>query len=218
MAIRFQYNKTSLQHLRKQLKMREGALPVLKNKESALRLEVQRCRAERDAARRRRESVEAEGEHLHPLLARFGFGRLRPARLRLGARRVAGVSVPVYEGVDWRFDPLPEHAHPIWTADAVAHAEAVVEARLAERVAERQLAVLERERKRTTQKVNLYEKVQIPELETGIKKIKRFLEDKENLAKAAQKMVKARLETPPAGRPSAEGHEPATATPQTPAP
>ena len=40
MAIKFQYNKTSLQQLEKQLKVRVRTLPIIKNKESALRMEV----------------------------------------------------------------------------------------------------------------------------------------------------------------------------------
>ena len=44
MAITFQYNKTSLQGLEKQLKVRVRALPTIKNKESALRLEVKRAK------------------------------------------------------------------------------------------------------------------------------------------------------------------------------
>ena len=44
MAIKFQYNKTSLNNLQKQLKMRLGALPTLQNKESALRLEVRKAK------------------------------------------------------------------------------------------------------------------------------------------------------------------------------
>ncbi|MGN1226346.1 MAG: V-type ATP synthase subunit D, partial [Candidatus Cryptobacteroides sp.] len=46
MAIKFQYNKTSLTNLGKQLKVRQKALPTLKNKESALRLEVRRAKAD----------------------------------------------------------------------------------------------------------------------------------------------------------------------------
>ena len=46
MAIKFQYNKTSLQQLEKQLKMRVRTLPIIKNKESALRMEVKKCKAE----------------------------------------------------------------------------------------------------------------------------------------------------------------------------
>jgi len=44
MAINFQYNKTAQQTLEKQLKVRERALPTLKNKESALRMEVKRAK------------------------------------------------------------------------------------------------------------------------------------------------------------------------------
>ena len=46
MAIKFQYNKTSLQMLEKQLKVRVRTLPIIKNKESALRMEVKRCKEE----------------------------------------------------------------------------------------------------------------------------------------------------------------------------
>ena len=44
MAIKFQYNKTSLQDLSKQLKVRVRALPTIKNKESALRMEVKKAK------------------------------------------------------------------------------------------------------------------------------------------------------------------------------
>jgi V/A-type H+-transporting ATPase subunit D len=54
--------------------------------------------------------------------------------------------------------------------------------------------LLDRARKKTTQKVNLYEKVQIPGYEEAIRKIKRFLEDEENLEKSAQKIVKQKHE------------------------
>ena len=47
-------------------------------------------------------------------------------------------------------------------------------------------------RRKTTQKVNLYEKVQIPGYEDAIRKIKRFMEDEENLSKSAQKIVKTK--------------------------
>ena len=48
MPVKFQYNKTSLNELNKQLKIRTRALPTLKNKESALRLEVKRAKKRSD--------------------------------------------------------------------------------------------------------------------------------------------------------------------------
>ena len=53
-----------------------------------------------------------------------------------------------------------------------------------------QVAILETERRKTTQKLNLYEKVQIPQHEEAITKIKRYLEDEDSLSKAAQKLIK----------------------------
>ena len=54
------------------------------------------------------------------------------------------------------------------------------------------MELLDLARRKTTQKVNLYEKVQIPGYEEAIRKIKRFLEDEDNLSKSAQKIVKKR--------------------------
>ena len=56
----------------------------------------------------------------------------------------------------------------------------------------KKMELLDKARKKTTQKVNLYEKVQIPGFQEAIRKIKRFLEDEENLSKSAQKIVKTR--------------------------
>ena len=63
MAIKFQYNKTSLGELGKQLKMRQKALPTIKSKESALRSEVKRAK---DAAAAYRSQLDALRKVLHP--------------------------------------------------------------------------------------------------------------------------------------------------------
>jgi len=52
--------------------------------------------------------------------------------------------------------------------------------------------LLEHARKKTTQKVNLFEKVQIPGFADAIRKIKRFMEDEENLSKSSQKIMKSK--------------------------
>ena len=58
----------------------------------------------------------------------------------------------------------------------------------------RKVDLLEYARKKTTQKVNLFEKVQIPGYQDAIRKIKRFMEDEENLSKSSQKIVKSKRE------------------------
>ena len=53
------------------------------------------------------------------------------------------------------------------------------------------LNLLDHARRKTTQKVNLFEKVQIPGYKEAVRKIKRFMEDEENLSKSSQKILKA---------------------------
>lgn len=192
MALQFQYNKTSLNDLGKQLKVREGALPILKNKESALRSEVIKHKAQLRTAEEQHVEVRSEGEHLRELIGRFPIECVEVAHLDIQSKKIAGVSIPIFNSIELKFQEILWHEAPHWYPDVYAHLEREAEEAVKLELAKRQLAVLERERKRTTQKVNLYEKVQIPELRDAIKKIKRFLEDKENLSKAAQKIVKSR--------------------------
>ncbi|QTN37953.1 V-type ATP synthase subunit D [Cryomorphaceae bacterium] len=192
MAIQFQYNKTSLNDLGKQLKVREGALPILKNKESALRAEVIKHKSLLKGAERSHAQVREEGEHLQPLIGRFPIECISIDQVAIENRKIAGVSIPVFQAVALKFSEILWHEAPHWYPDVFAHLEREAEEAVKLELARRQLKILERERKRTTQKVNLYEKVQIPDLREAVKKIKRFLEDKENLSKAAQKIVKAR--------------------------
>jgi V/A-type H+-transporting ATPase subunit D len=70
----------------------------------------------------------------------------------------------------------------------------ILEIRVTEHYLSIKLSLLEKARKKATQKVNLYEKVQIPTLDSAIRQIKRYLEDEENLAKAGQKLLKRKLE------------------------
>ena len=81
---------------------------------------------------------------------------------------------------------------PGWFLDGIQHVKEVVNIAVEREFYMRKMELLDRARKKTTQKVNLYEKVQIPGFQEAIRKIKRFLEDEENLSKSAQKIVKTR--------------------------
>ncbi|MCC8035596.1 MAG: V-type ATP synthase subunit D, partial [Rikenellaceae bacterium] len=81
---------------------------------------------------------------------------------------------------------------PAWYSDGVALLKQISELSLEYEFFRHKTALLDYARKKTTQKVNLYEKVQIPGYRDAIRKIKRFLEDEENLSKSSQKIVKTR--------------------------
>ena len=69
--IKFQYNKTSLQQIEKQLKMRQRTLPIIKNKETALRLEVKRCKEEVAALEAKLQEQIAGYERMYALWGEF---------------------------------------------------------------------------------------------------------------------------------------------------
>ena len=69
MAIKFQYNKTSLGEMRKKLQMRQRALPTIKSKESALRLEVKKARDAAAGAQERMEALLGRYEYMSALWA-----------------------------------------------------------------------------------------------------------------------------------------------------
>ena len=140
----------------------------------------------------------------HALMDRFGdFAGVLDASeedlltvegVDLRMSKIAGVNVPVLGAVDFEEKDYDLFSSPVWYADGIALLKEVAQAGIESEVYMRRMEVLDHARKKTTQKVNLYEKVQIPGYEAAILKIRRFLEDEENLSKSAQKIVKSKHE------------------------
>ena len=192
MAIKFQYNKTSLGELGKQLKMRRSALPTIKSKESALRSEVKRAKDTARDYRKRIEALVAEYDYMVALWGEFDSTLLRVEDVMLSTQKIAGVRTPVLEQVLFEEKSYDLFSSPVWYADGVDLLKRLAQLGIECEVYNRKMELLDYARRKTTQKVNLYEKVQIPGYEDAIRKIKRFMEDEENLSKSAQKIVKTR--------------------------
>ena len=191
MAIKFQYNKTSLQQLEKQLKIRVRTLPIIKNKESALRLEVKRCKEEATALE---DSLEKQIQHYEAMFAlwnEFDPSLIKVNDVHLGIRKIAGVRVPVLDTVDFNIRPFSLFNSPKWYSDGIHLLKELASTAIEREFTIAKLGLLEHARKKTTQKVNLFEKVQIPGYQDALRKIKRFMEDEENLSKSSQKILKS---------------------------
>ena len=189
MAIKFQYNKTSLQQLEKQLKVRVRTLPIIKNKESALRLEVKRCKTEAVELEERLQ-IQAY-EAMFALWNEFDASLIKVKDVHLGVRKIAGVRVPLLEEVDFDIRKFSMFSAPKWYADGLHILKTLAQTAIEREFTLAKLGLLEHARKKTTQKVNLFEKVQIPGYQDALRKIKRFMEDEENLSKSSQKILKS---------------------------
>jgi V/A-type H+-transporting ATPase subunit D len=192
MAIKFQYNKTSLTNLGKQLKVRQNALPTLKNKESALRSSVQAAKAESERLADELEASLQRYDYLAALWNEFEPGLVRIKDVELSVAKVAGVKTPRLDKIHYELKPFNAFVKPAWYADGVDILKELSRLGIESEIFEQKRQILEFNRKKTTQKVNLYEKVQIPGYKEAIRKIKRYMEDEENLSKASSKIVKTR--------------------------
>ena len=194
MAIKFQYNKTALTALGKQLKMRQNALPTLKNKESALRLEVRKAKATSQKLIEDLDASLKRYDYLAALWNEFQPGLISIKDIDLVTVKVAGVKTPELRSIDYEINEFNAFTKPAWFADGVSILKDLSRLGIESEVFMEKSRILDFQRKKTTQKVNLFEKVQIPGYQEAIRKIKRYMEDEENLSKAASKIVKQRHE------------------------
>ena len=192
MAVKFQYNKTSLTNLGKQLKVRQNALPTLKNKESALRFSALAARKESERLEEELKRKMAEYDSLASLWNEFDPGLVSITDVDLATVKIAGVKCPELREVHYKLSEFNAFAAPAWYADGVRILKELTRLGLESEVSMRTSRILDFQRKKTTQKVNLYEKVQIPGYHEAMLKIKRYMEDEENISKASQKIVKSR--------------------------
>ncbi len=192
MAIKFQYNKTSLNNLNKQLKVRRNALPTLKNKESALRVEVKHAKAKSEELDAQLEKAIRSYDYVAPMWNEFDRGLISVKDVLLKSVKVAGIKTPAIDDIIFDIKEFDLFNKPMWYSDGVAILRKMATLGIESEVYREKMKILDYSRKKTTQKVNLYEKVQIPGYLEAIRKIKRYMEDEENLSKASQKIVKER--------------------------
>jgi len=194
MAIKFQYNKTSLQWLEKQLKIRVRSLPTIKNKESALRIEVKKTKEHLRKIENELEEQLVKFEHLSSLWNEFNPELIAVKDVAIDTKKVAGVLLPVYKDITFDEKPYSRFNSPIWFQNGILLLKELAEIGIKVELEQMTLEQLEYARKKTTQKVNLFEKVQIPGYSNVIRKIKRFLEDEESLSKSSQKIMRKNIE------------------------
>ena len=131
-------------------------------------------------------------DSLDEVKALFDFDLIKIGKVHWQTKKFAGVNIPELETVDFEQPLFSLFNRPAWYAAGMALVKEWTTIAIRKQFLLHKMELLNHARKKTTQKVNLYEKVQIPDYEDAILKINRFLEDKDNLAKSAQKIVKKR--------------------------
>lgn len=174
--------------------MRQRTLPTLQSKESALRMEVKRAKDEIKALDEEVNRRIKDYDQMLALWGEFDTSLIHVDDVRMSVKKIAGVRVPVLDEVIYSTKQFSLFSTPKWFADGFEQVKAIADVGIRQEFVRRKVDLLEYARKKTTQKVNLFEKVQIPGYQDAIRKIKRFMEDEENLSKSSQKIVKGKRE------------------------
>ena len=189
---RFKNTKNELKAQRDALRRYERYLPTLQLKKQQLQLEV------RLVEHRLEENVTAERlavESVANWVGLFGesidFGRwLAVERLVLDETNVAGVTIPVLRDVEFTRSMPDLFATDPWLDDALDVLSSLARLRLQRRILERQRELLSAELVITNQRVNLFERVKIPECKEVIRRVRIFLGDMQTLDVARGKIAK----------------------------
>lgn len=191
--------KTALKKERDDLKQFERFLPTLQLKKQQLQMEMRECQ---DRIARNEEREAESKQQLSSWVALFGAEEeaFRAADLvkidhvETDILNIAGVEVPRFQKVVFQNTPYDLFTEELWIDDAVTALRKIVELRMEREVIRKQYELIQTELRVTTQRVNLFEKVKIPECRENIRKIGIYLGDMDTSAVVRSKIAKSKLQ------------------------
>jgi V/A-type H+-transporting ATPase subunit D len=192
--------KNELKRQKDALKMYQRYLPTLQLKKQQLQMEIRTLEARRHALENERANLEREfsawiGVFGEAAAAYDGEGKplLAVRKVRTSAGNIAGVDIPVFEGVDFELAEYDLFATPLWVDAALDRLKKALLMDLEARILEEQRSRLAAELRTTTQRVNLFEKVKIPETQSNIKSIRIYLGDQQTAQVVRGKIAKRKV-------------------------
>jgi V/A-type H+-transporting ATPase subunit D len=191
-----QLTKGGLKNQKDALKRYLRFLPTLELKKSQLLAEIRRVQGRIDELER--QSQERE-DAIRPWVAVLAEETaiadwVKVGRIRTGAGNIAGIAIPVLEGVEFEEPGYDLFDTPLWVDRALPVLRREVEDRVAIGVALEQQAILRRELRTTIQRIKLFEEVKIPEAREAIRTIQIFLGDLRTAEVVRGKIAKSKIE------------------------
>ena len=189
--------KNELKNQKDALKMYNRYLPTLTLKKQQLQTEIRTIDARAKEVRQQRKELEAEFEVWISVFGEkdaFKPDMVSVKNIRKSYGNIAGVNIPIYEGADFSRGDYDLYSTPLWIDLAADRMEKALSLDLEADVLEEQVRLLSQELRVTTQRVNLFEKVKIPETKANIKKISVYLGDEQVAAVVRSKISKKKMQ------------------------
>ena len=194
---KIKFTKGELKRQRDALKRYARYLPILQLKKQQLQIEILRqvtlLEEKKHLETAKRNIIEAWAG----LLAEAPIGLrswLSPQQIISGAKNIAGVDLPIFERIEFAPAEYDLFLTPLWVDTAIEGLRAIVSLRKEIEVLEKGIQVLRQELRITAQRVNLFEKVKIPESEENIRIIKIYIGDQMANAVGRSKIAKRKIE------------------------
>lgn len=188
--------KNELKVQKDALKMYQRYLPTLTLKKQQLQSEIRIIEAKAASVRQERENLEKGFSSWIAVFSEesaFPDGIITVSNIRKGTGNIAGVTIPTFEGADFSRGDYDLYETPLWVDIAANHMEKAMSLDLEVEVLDEQVRLLEKELLSTSQRVNLFEKVKIPETQANIKKISIYLADQQVSAVVRSKISKRKI-------------------------
>ena len=188
--------KNELKVQKDALKMYRRYLPTLTLKKQQLQTEIRTIEAKARAVREEKTALE---QGFTDWIAVFGEQEAFPEgvvtvrNIRRGKGNIAGVDIPTFEGADFFRGDYDLYSTPLWVDMAAGYMEKAMLLDMEAEVLDEQVRLLGKELLATSQRVNLFEKVKIPETQANIKKISIYMADQQVSAVVRSKISKRKL-------------------------
>ncbi|MDR2864664.1 MAG: V-type ATP synthase subunit D [Spirochaetaceae bacterium] len=189
--------KNELKKQKDELKMFQRYLPTLMLKKQQLQAEIRIVEQRVKELHVEKEKIDTSFKSWIGVFGEQGVFTsdiLKITKLVASEGNIAGVPIPVFKGAEFEVAPYALLEKPLWLDAAVENMKTVLLIDLEAQTLEEQQRRLEQELRITTQRVNLFEKVKIPECKQNIKKIQVYLGDEQTAAVVRGKISKRAME------------------------
>lgn len=187
--------KNELKKQREALKRFERYLPMLLLKKKRLRLEIVKVHRAIKSVSQEIEELRNKVVHWVDVFAEdtdiSSFLKLENTRVDQG--NVAGVDLPVFAGVDFKQEPYDLMLTPLWADKALESLKDMLTYKAKLSVYHKQLDILKEELRIAGQRVNLFEKVKIPEAKENIRVLRIYLGELRTAEVVRGKIAKAKI-------------------------
>ena len=188
--------KTELKTQKNSLKRYKRYLPILNIKKQQLQREMEGVRIE---LQRNALKFNKLREEIIPWICLLGeevglSDLIMLKKIETSVENVAGVDIPVFVEAHIDIKRYDLFIYPLWVDKAVDIISKMISLQAEESVLTERLRLLEQELNITSQRVNLFEKVKIPEAKAAIRQISIFLGDQQAAAVGWARMAKNKIQ------------------------